>query len=140
VLALGVVAAAALVLAGCGAAVNSLHPGHRTVGMAQNPKLGTILTDGSGQTLYYFLADPKGRSTCYGACASIWPPATTEAPPHAGSGVDAGKLSTITRQGGRKQLTYDGRPLYYYQADTERGDADGQGLKQFGARWYVISP
>jgi predicted lipoprotein with Yx(FWY)xxD motif len=139
VLVLGALATvAALALAGCGAATNSLHPGRETLTAASNPRLGTILVDDEGQTVYEFAADPPGRSTCYGACASIWPPVTTEAPPQAGHGAAAGKLSTITRRDGRTQLAYNGQPLYYYQADTAPGDADGEGLDQFGARWYVV--
>jgi predicted lipoprotein with Yx(FWY)xxD motif len=101
--------------------------------------LGPVLVDEDGQTLYEFAADPPGRSTCYGACASIWPPVTTEAPPVAAPGVPKNKLSTITRRSGRTQLAYNGQPLYYYQADTEAGDAYGQGLDQFGAPWFAVS-
>jgi predicted lipoprotein with Yx(FWY)xxD motif len=131
-------AAFGMLLSGCGAATNSLHPGRETVTAASLPKLGTVLVDGEGQTIYEFAADPPGRSTCYGACASIWPPVTTEAPPRAGQGVPKSKLSAITRRDGRTQLAYNGQPLYYYQADTEHGDAYGEGLDQFGARWYVV--
>jgi hypothetical protein len=31
-------------------------------------------------------------------------------------------------------------PLYYYAGDTKRGQTAGQGLDQFGAEWYVLSP
>jgi predicted lipoprotein with Yx(FWY)xxD motif len=131
-------AGAAMLLAGCAAATNSLHPGRQVLSAAGNPELGPILVDEHGRTLYQFAADPPGRSTCYGACASIWPPATTEGPPRAGSGVAPGALATLTRRDGRAQLAYNDQPLYYYQADTAPGDASGQGLTQFGAGWYVV--
>jgi predicted lipoprotein with Yx(FWY)xxD motif len=135
---LGTASAAAILLTGCAAATNSLHPGRQTLRVAGTPELGPILVDGHGRTLYQFAADPPGRSTCYGACASIWPPATTVGPPRVGPNVPAGTASTITRRGGRAQLAYNGQPLYYYQADTAPGDAYGQGLSQFGAAWYVV--
>ena len=39
-------------------------------------KLGRILVDSHGRTLYDFVADKTTASTCYGACASLWPPLT----------------------------------------------------------------
>jgi predicted lipoprotein with Yx(FWY)xxD motif len=36
------------------------------------------------------------------------------------------------------QVTYDGHPLYYFTADTAGGTAHGQGVKAFGAEWYVV--
>ena len=37
-------------------------------------------------------------------------------------------------------MTYAGHPLYYYAADGKPGDTAGQGLNQFGAKWYVLAP
>ena len=59
--------------------------------------------------------------------------------PQAGSGVSQSLLGTITRADGTMQLTYDGHPLYYFTADTAGGTANGQGVKAFGAEWYVVS-
>ncbi|WKX69097.1 hypothetical protein [Streptomyces sp. XD-27] len=102
--------------------------------------LGRILTDGSGRTLYLFEADTSDRSTCSGGCAAAWPPLITSGKPKAGEGVDAGKLATTTRSDGKTEVVYNGHPLYYYVEDDEPGDTEGQGLDQFGAKWFVLDP
>lgn len=132
--------AAAAALAGCAGATNSLNPGRETLGLRPVAGLGRVLVDGSGRTLYLFAKDPAGESSCHGACASLWPPVRTEGAPRAGAGVAQRRLGTIHRGDGPPQVTYDGEPLYYYQADTEPGDAYGQGIDQFGARWFAIEP
>jgi predicted lipoprotein with Yx(FWY)xxD motif len=107
---------------------------------AHVPGVGRALVDDSGKTLYIFLRDPRNDSSCYGACASVWPPLLTAGKPTAESGIVASKLSTYRRDDGGTQVTYNGHPLYYYQGDTGAGDAYGQAVKQFGAEWYAISP
>jgi predicted lipoprotein with Yx(FWY)xxD motif len=102
-------------------------------------KVGTALVDGQGRTLYLFEADKGATSTCAGACASLWPPATTSGKPTAGPGVDATELGTTKRNDGTLEVTYNGHPLYRYAPDTKAGDATGQGLNQFGAKWYVLA-
>jgi predicted lipoprotein with Yx(FWY)xxD motif len=101
--------------------------------------LGQILVDGQGRTLYLFEADTAGTSNCHGACTSAWPPYLSSGSPEAGAGVTAGQLGTIPGDGGA-QVTYHGHPLYSYAGDSEPGDTTGQGLNQFGARWYVVAP
>ena len=110
-----------------------------TVDIARSP-LGRILVDSKGRTLYDFPPDMQGASTCYGACAALWPPLTTTGKPHAGAGVSASLLGTTKRSDGKVEVTYNGHPLYYYVADTKRGQTSGQGLNQFGAPWWAISP
>lgn len=102
--------------------------------------LGQILVDGKGRTLYLFERDNATNSTCYGACASAWPPATATAAPRAGTGASAASLGTVYRSDGTNQLSYSGHPLYYYAGDAKAGDTTGQGLLQFGAKWYVLDP
>lgn len=101
---------------------------------------GTYLTDGSGKTLYLFLADKGGKSACSGACATLWPPLTTKGAPTASGGAASGMLATITRSDGTKQVTYAGHPLYYFQQDSAAGDLNGQGINEFGALWWIVSP
>ena len=101
--------------------------------------LGAILVDGTGRTLYLFEKDSATNPTCYGACASAWPPATAAAP-HAGTGASSTLLGTVHRSDGTNQLSYNGHPLYYYAGDAKAGDTTGQGLLQFGAKWYVLGP
>ncbi|MFA1541773.1 COG4315 family predicted lipoprotein [Actinomadura monticuli] len=129
-----------MAVAGCAMATNTLHPGRAVIRTAQVPPLGQILVDGRGRTLYLFVADLPDQSSCDGACAAIWPPATTQGPPRAGGGAQQSQITTIARPQGPRQLVYAGHPLYYYQADTGRGDIRGQALSQFGAEWYAVSP
>ena len=103
-------------------------------------KFGKALTDAKGNTLYLFQPDTTSKSTCYGSCATYWPPLITHGAPLATGGLDKSKLGTTTRTDGSLQVTYDGHPLYYYAADQHPGDTTGQGLDQFGAEWYVLAP
>ena len=105
-----------------------------------NTGLGQILVDGRARTLYLFEADPPDKSSCDGACASVWPPLTATGAPHAGGGALAGQLGTLHRGDGSTQVTYHGHPLYLYAGDTQPRATNGQGLNQFGAEWYVLAP
>ena len=109
-----------------------------TVSVATNAKLGQILVDGNGHTLYLFEADKSSSSTCYGACATYWPPLLTGGSPAAGTGVNASLLGTSKRTDGTTEVTYAGHPLYYVVTDHNPGDASGQAVNNFGAAWYVV--
>jgi predicted lipoprotein with Yx(FWY)xxD motif len=100
---------------------------------------GKFLVGSTGRSLYLFEADKNGASACSGACAAAWPPDTVTGAPTAGSGVSQALLGTIKRADGTMQVTYNGHPLYYFSADTAGGAAHGQGVKAFGAGWYVVS-
>jgi predicted lipoprotein with Yx(FWY)xxD motif len=112
--------------------------GGADVGLADT-KLGTILVDGKGRTLYLFQADKGTASTCDGACASAWPPLTTTGRPVAGPGVSASLLGTTERSDGATEVTYNGHPLYTFSGDSAPGQTTGQGVDGFGAEWYVLS-
>jgi predicted lipoprotein with Yx(FWY)xxD motif len=109
-----------------------------TVMVAQDAKLGPILTDPKGMTVYLFTKDTPGSGTsaCYGGCATAWPPllATGDLSLPAGT---PGTLATITRTDGAKQVTYNGAPLYYYATDKVAGDTTGQNV---GKVWFVVTP
>ena len=100
-------------------------------------KLGPILVNGQGHTLYLSLKDRHGESNCYGGCARVWPPAIASGVPRVGPGVAAGKLTTTRRTDHKRQLVYNGHPLYAMSADTRPGDMAGQG---FLGTWFVVSP
>jgi len=102
--------------------------------------LGTMLTDGAGKTVYYWEHDTGTSSTCYGACAGVWPPVLTTGAPVAGSGIQASLLGTTTRTDGKVQVTYNGHPLYYFAGDSKPGDINGEESNNFGAKWYILSP
>src|SRR5580693_6727650 len=102
--------------------------------------LGQILVDSSGRTLYLFAADQGTASSCYSACAGVWPPLTVTGAPTAGPGVHQSLLATTTRKDGSMEVVYTGHPLYYFISDKRAGDTTGQALSSFGADWYVLSP
>jgi predicted lipoprotein with Yx(FWY)xxD motif len=104
-------------------------------------KLGQVLVDSNGLTVYLFLADKGTASSCNSAsCVQYWPPVLTTGAPQAGSGVTASLLSTTVRADGTTQVTYAGHPLYRFVNDKAAGEATGQGVNAFGAPWYVVSP
>jgi len=104
------------------------------------PKLGKVIVDSKGFTLYDFHKDKSGKSSCYGGCEQVWPPLTTEGEPQVGEGAMASKLGTTKRKDGTLQVTYAGWPLYTYEADKKPGEANGNDIDSFGAQWYALLP
>jgi predicted lipoprotein with Yx(FWY)xxD motif len=135
--ALAAVAALAVVSGAAGAV--SRASGKAAAVDVRKTKLGTVLVDAQGRTLYDFVKDKKGKSTCAGSCARFWPPLMTAGRPKAGKGVHAKLLGTTRRSNGT-QVTYDGRPLYTYAGDSKAGQTNGQGSNTFGAAWWVLAP
>jgi predicted lipoprotein with Yx(FWY)xxD motif len=139
------ISAAAIAVAGPAAGAAASHPASaaQPASVAKvelvNTKLGKVLADGRGRTLYLFEKDKGSGSACAGMCAQAWPPLTTTGKPRAGAGVSASKLGTTTRSGGVKQVTYNGHPLYGFVKDTGPRQTHGEGLKAFGAEWYVLN-
>jgi predicted lipoprotein with Yx(FWY)xxD motif len=107
---------------------------------AASSKLGMVLVDGGGRTLYLFEKDQKDQSACNGACVAAWPVDQSSGTPKAGSGVKASLLGMIKRGDGTTQVTYNHHPLYYYAGDSQPGQHNGQGLNAFGAAWFVVAP
>jgi predicted lipoprotein with Yx(FWY)xxD motif len=110
-----------------------------TVGVA-TIGLGKVLVDSQGRTLYLFEKDSGGQSTCFGPCASAWPPLPAPSEPTVGGGANASLVATAKRSDGAPQVTYAGHPLYLYAGDHQPGDANGQDSTGFGARWSALSP
>jgi predicted lipoprotein with Yx(FWY)xxD motif len=108
-----------------------------TVDITSTEKLGKILVDETGRTLYAFTKDTKDTSTCYDKCEAAWPPLLETDKPTLGDGVDASMLGTTTRKDGSIQVTYNGMPLYYFFKDAAPGDTNGEGV---GNVWYVVAP
>ena len=106
--------------------------------VASAPKVGAILVDAKGFTVYDFHKDKGTVSSCYGACAGLWPPVLTEGAPTAGEGATASKLGTTQRKDGTVQATYAGHPLYTYAADKKPGEANGNDFSSYGAQWYAL--
>ena len=99
---------------------------------------GKVLFDGRGFVLYAFGKDPAGRSVCSAACAKKWPPYVVRGPLRAGAGVKASLLGTVRRPNGSRQVSYAGRPLYYYVGDKKSGQILCQNVSEFGGKWLVV--
>jgi predicted lipoprotein with Yx(FWY)xxD motif len=126
-----------VVLAACGS--GSSHGGGSgtssgepaVVTSATKAKVGSVIVDARGRTLYRFTAEAQGLPVCTGACVGTWRPALASSasalPEH---------VATVRRpDGGQLQLTYDGHPLYRYAGDRSKADANGQGV---GGQWFVV--
>lgn len=101
-----------------------------TVALASSPSFGMVLTGPDGKSLYFHAGDTATASTCTGGCATAWPPLAATGQPTAGAGV-TGQLATLTRADGTTQVTYRGKPLYYWQGDAKPGDVTGDGVDGF---------
>jgi len=131
-------AAVALIAAACGDSDTADTSAPTTTAPAADvvvgkSALGDLLTDARGNTLYVFLPDAQGDSTCYDQCESNWPVFSGINP---GDGIEAGLVGTSSRTDGSAQTTYNGWPLYYFAADATPGDTNGQSV---GDVWYVVS-
>ena len=98
---------------------------------------GRVLYDGKGFALYAFTRDGTGKSRCYGACAAAWPPYLATSP-KAGAGAKRSLLGTTRRSDGSLQVTYAGRPLYYYVGDSRPGQILCQNVEEYGGLWLVV--
>ncbi|GAC1699204.1 MAG: hypothetical protein NVS9B6_10670 [Candidatus Limnocylindrales bacterium] len=106
------------------------------LGTAERGKLGTVLT-ADGQTVYLFAKDKPGETRCFDQCAQTWPPIIVTRHPET-RGAIQGKLGTVKRDDGRRQLTYNDLPVYLYIEDAPHSeDANGQDVDH---EWYVLKP
>jgi predicted lipoprotein with Yx(FWY)xxD motif len=123
------------------AAPSTSSPAASAAAITTHPtSLGEVLAGPSGRSVYLFEKDMGTTSSCYGACASAWPPVTTTGPPTAAGAAQAKLLGMTQRSDGSTQVTYAGHPLYYFVGDQSPTDVRGEGLKNFGAGWYVLTP
>jgi predicted lipoprotein with Yx(FWY)xxD motif len=117
-------AAATLLLAGAQA-----HAASAPVSQTNTAK-GEILTDATGKTLYTFDKDKNGMSSCYGGCATNWPPFLAAA-----GATPSGPYTLVARKDGGEQWAYHGMPLYYWHGDSATGQTNGDGIKDV---WHVV--
>lgn len=110
--------------------------------IVRDSKYGRVLFDGRGYALYAFTRDRRGGpSRCYGACAAAWPVYFGKGTLRAGKGVKQSLIGTVRRRDGRRQVTYNGRPLYYYVGERGRpGVILCQNVDEFGGLWLVVRP
>lgn len=151
-----VVAAALLTTAAAAAAVHATSQAARPSALAETissnkaptistkklPKLGTVLVNGQGRTLYMFVPDKRKKVTCVRSCAAVWPPVKLSKGQKAlASGqAKSSLLGSDPNPAGGRVVTYAGWPLYTYVADTSPGTAKGQALNLNGGLWYVLAP
>jgi predicted lipoprotein with Yx(FWY)xxD motif len=114
-------------------------PARRARIVAKDSPFGRVLYDANGQVVYVFEIDRRDESNCTSAdCAKAWPPVLTEEEPTAGAGVDKGLLGTIRREDGKLQVTYDGRPLYFYEHEGP-GEVRCHNVNLHGGLWWVVT-
>lgn len=149
-LAFAVAGGAGLLLAACGGSSSSSSSSGSggaaaayTLSTANVSGLGTVLVNGSGQTIYTLSSEAGGKLTCTDAngCTKVWP--DTELPSGvsagiAGSGAQSSQLGTVTASDGKLYVTYGGYPLYTYSGDSGPMQNHGQGIVSFGGTWYAI--
>jgi predicted lipoprotein with Yx(FWY)xxD motif len=99
---------------------------------------GKVLFSKSDRAIYYFDKESGRTPKCYGDCAKAWPPVLTSGKPQAAGAARAGLLGT-TQRGNKKQVTYDGHPLYFYAHDPE-GEVLCHDIEEFGGLWLAVKP
>ncbi len=129
ILAVGGLSASAAAAGPAGAAASVV------VSTTKNAQLGTILV--SGKTLYTLKAS---KTACAAQCLKIWPALVLPggvSKAKAGTGVNAAKLGTVKRSGGTLQVTYAGKPLYYFAGDSAAGQVHGNLTDAWG-KWSTV--
>jgi predicted lipoprotein with Yx(FWY)xxD motif len=103
----------------------------------RDSQFGPVLFSGNDRALYLFTRDGRRKSRCYGDCAAAWPPFYARGRPRAAHGVDASRLGTVKRRGGRRQVTYKGQPLYFYVHDPKKQVLCND-VVEFGGTWFAL--
>jgi predicted lipoprotein with Yx(FWY)xxD motif len=134
---IGLVAALAAGLVVVGGSSAAPSGARHTVQTRTIKKLGTVLVNSRGLTLYMFKPDRQKRVTCKGQCAVIWPPLRVKKGQRPTAG-GAAKKKLLGLDG--RVVTYNHWPLYTYIGDRKPGQATGQAKDLNGGLWYVLSP
>ncbi len=101
-------------------------------------QFGPVLFDAAGQAIYLFEPEGSGVPQCYNECAAAWPPVLTTSAPRGGNGIAAELLGEVPRSDGTRQVSYGGRPLYYY-AHEGRHVVECHNILSFGGLWFAIT-
>jgi predicted lipoprotein with Yx(FWY)xxD motif len=90
---------------------------------------------------FYVLSDEKGAKLhCTGGCLSTWIPltvSTSTTKVTKGSGVD-GTIGFVKRSSTKKQVTFNGYPVYTYVYDSGANQSNGEGQQSNGGTWYLV--
>jgi predicted lipoprotein with Yx(FWY)xxD motif len=116
----------------------ALARGSKTVaGEATAPSLHkTVLTNTKGMTLYSLSVEKNGKFICTGSCTKTWPPLLVAAGTRPKGPVT---LGTIKRPEGKIQVTFNGSPVYTFDGDSKKGEANGEGIRDVGV-WHAVTP
>jgi predicted lipoprotein with Yx(FWY)xxD motif len=131
-------AALALLALAAPAQTASMRPAKPAGVLVSSSPFGQILFDHRIRALYIFTKDGKGPSRCYGACAAAWPPYLVKSKPRALTGAKASLIGTVKRTDGTLQVTYAGRPVYFYRGDTQPHQVLCQNVFEYGGLWLVV--
>ena len=104
----------------------------------RDSQLGPVIFNGRDQAAYFFTRDRGRRSRCYGECAVAWPPFYARGRPRAARGVKQSLLGTVARRDSRRQVTYAGKPLYFYAHDP-KGQVRCNDIPEFGGTWFAVT-
>ena len=119
-----------------------VQPGKFDLSTAHDISLGTYIADGSGRAVYVLDDDSSNGAACTQLCLAIWPPVAVgnAIPQSSDSAVLHSNIGVVTRDGGTVQITFRGRPLYYYLGDQKPGDTRGHHVEDSWGEWKLISP
>jgi len=136
-LTIAIFAIAVLTTAGIFSSLATARTTKQVVREAQNSSLGkTVLTANNGLTLYSLSVEKHGNFICKGSCLKDWFPLVVAAGVRPTGPV---ALGTVKRPDGRRQVTFEGRPLYTFDGDSRKGQTNGEGIKDVGT-WHAASP
>jgi predicted lipoprotein with Yx(FWY)xxD motif len=108
------------------------------ISAAKDAKLGDIVVDANGLTLYRFDKDTgkPSKTNCTAACTDSWPPLIATSTPKV-AGIDVKLIGSTKRPDGTEQVTINGWPAYVFSGDKAAGDTNGQGV---GGVWFAFTP
>jgi predicted lipoprotein with Yx(FWY)xxD motif len=136
-LTIAIFAIAVLAVAGLFSSLATARTTKQVVKEANSNALGkTVLTANNGLTLYSLSVEKHGNFICKGSCLKDWFPLVVAAGVKPTGPV---ALGTVKRPDGRRQVTFAGRPLYTFDGDSKKGQANGEGIKDVGT-WHAASP
>jgi predicted lipoprotein with Yx(FWY)xxD motif len=101
---------------------------------------GEVLANSSHMSLYGLSVESVHKLVCNGACLTYWPPLEVSSATKSvslGPGV-SGVVGFVARSATKKQVTFDGIPLYLFIKDTKPGQTFGEGVAAFGGTWGLV--
>ncbi|QPP09886.1 hypothetical protein G4Z16_29630 [Streptomyces bathyalis] len=110
----------------------------KTLEVKRTAKLGDVVTDSNGWTLYRYDEDTASpsQSNCNGKCEKAWPPVPAK-DAKASAGISKEQIGKVKRSDGSWQLTLGGWPVYRFAKDAEPGDWEGHGVD---GMWNALAP